>query len=251
MFSPPRIDPNKPPDKGKNKRIISPMLDARMKTARTDLHANTSEHMESDMDPENRYDSDPPGVLSPGCIPKKNSSTNRNKSLYNNEINRAQIDINDSEFTSNLPQSTKKLHIIAAAEDVMLTKLNPWKLQKSFNQIAGELENVDYIKSGALLATCYNADQLQKLLKTKFLKLNEDLNIAILVTVALTGQSVQGKVYIPQMDDEEVPIADLLEQLKPQGVINIRKFYHNPEKAHIPLYVLTFFNRQLPKYIKI
>ena len=182
---------------------------------------------------------------------KNYKNTNETENGNQVPLMKAQININDEEFLKSLPESTRKLHIVAVAEGVTLTKLNPWKLQKSLNRIAGELENVDYIKSGALLATCRDMDQVKKWLKTKCIQFSEDLNIAISVTVALTGQSVQGKIYIPQNDDYENSIEDLLEQLRPQGVINIRKFYHDSEKSHIPLYVVTFFNEMLPKYIKV
>ena len=191
----------------------------------------------------------------PAVIPKipKQTEIIQNQNLQNEstptKIARAQVNINSSQFIDNLPETTRTLHIVATADEVYLTKLNPWDLQEALNKIAEKLESVEYLRSGALLATCHNLSQVKKLLQTRELELSEDLKISISVSVALASQTVQGKVYLNHM--EGVEIAELLQMLKPQGVIDIRKLYQDPKKSHIPLYVITFFEQQLPKKIYI
>ena len=67
--------------------------------------------------------------------------------------------------------------------------------------------------------------------------------------MALNNQTVQGKIYAPELGEET--LADLLEQLKPSGVVSVRRMYLDPSKQHIPLFVLTFFSSVCPKYIRV
>ena len=47
-----------------------------------------------------------------------------------------------------------------------------------------------------------------------------------------------GKVYLPEL--QKTPMEEILNHLRPTGAVNIRKLYRDPEKQHIPMYVVTF-----------
>ena len=134
-------------------------------------------------------------------------------------IQKAQVNINSQEFLDKLPENTRKVHIIANSDVDTLTKLNPWKLEKAINKIAGKLEAVDYLKSGALMATCKSFIQVKTLLKTTEIGFEDGKTIHVSVTIALAGQTTLGKVYIPQISG--APLHEILQRLEPQGVINI------------------------------
>ena len=75
----------------------------------------------------------------PAVIPKipKQTEIIQNQNLQNEstptKIARAQVNINSSQFIDNLPETTRTLHIVATADEVYLTKLNPWDLQEALN----------------------------------------------------------------------------------------------------------------------
>ena len=48
-----------------------------------------------------------------------------------------------------------------------------------------------------------------------------------------------------------IPLEEILKEAKPFGVTSIRKYYSNPEKIDIPLFVLTFLGKQLPTQIEL
>ena len=175
---------------------------------------------------------DDEGVLSDGCQP---ANTNVLTSEVEKKAYKARINLKSQEFIDNIPTSTRKVHIISENENFTLTKLNPWTLEKTLTNQFGKLKRVDYIKSGALIATCETFEQVKTLLDAKNLQLNTGVNIEISVNIALTNQTTMGKIYIPQMED--TPLSEMLEQLKPQGIINIQKILQEPNKKHIPLYI--------------
>jgi len=81
------------------------------------------------------------------------------------------------------------------------------------------------------------------------LKVITNRNIPIISTIDWGSETVQGKIFLPHLEQDSLP--DILEELKPQGIIALRKLYNDPRKAHSPIYVITCIGNECPEYIKI
>ena len=74
-------------------------------------------------------------------------------------------------------------------------------------------------------------------------------NIPIKTSVAVLDQSVKGKIYAPAAAYCEMTLDEILENTKQYGVIEVRKFFNDPAKSKVPLFILTFFGTKLPERI--
>ena len=156
--------------------------------------------------------------------------------------------INSHSFISNLPSDVRKLHMVSLSQSFTLSKLNPIKLGQAIHSVCGNVENIQHLKSGGIFITCISFPQVEKLLHVSILPFASS-NISVKVSVALNSQSVQGKIYAPELLDES--LSDLCTALRPSSVVDVRKLLNDPTKTHVPLFVLTFFGSTCPQYITL
>ena len=112
--------------------------------------------------------------------------------------------------------------------------MNPFHIAREINEICGEVENIEHRRSGSLLIVTKSLEQVKLLLKIETLS---EKQIPVIV-LPDWGQTVLEKVFIPQFSDDS--LKDLFEMLKLQGVVGIRKMFHDPKRAKSSLYILTF-----------
>jgi hypothetical protein len=181
-------------------------------------------------------------------IPPKNSkTTSQFKSKNSNDsTNYARIDLNSPESLANLPQNTRQVLISSSDENITLAKLNPFRIQQEIDSICNEVENVEHCKSGSLLVTTKTIEQVHTLLKLKHFTANK---IPVTSVIAWSKQLSYGKLFAPEFQEDSLQY--LLTIMKEQGVVSICKLFSDPQKAKVPLYVLTFFGTSCPPKIKI
>lgn len=59
----------------------------------------------------------------------------------------------------------------------------------------------------------------------------------------------QGKLYAPELQNET--LEDILDILKPIGAVSIKKLFSDPNKAAVPLFVVTFLGQACPDKVTI
>jgi hypothetical protein len=122
-------------------------------------------------------------------------------------------------------------------------------MAKSLDTLCGTVADVVPLRSGGILVTCIRQAQVKTLLAASSMNLANNNSINIKTSIALANQTVMGKIYAPELQDETLD--SLLEFLQPSGVVAIRKLFGDPSKQHVPLYVITFLSRARPPFLKI
>ena len=169
--------------------------------------------------------------------------------IHTNRNRAAKLDLSKIIEPNNLPNQPvlKQIQITSADSKLgVLSKMNPFHIAREINEICGDVENIEHRRSGSLLIVTKSVEQAKLLLKIKTLSKKQ---IPVIVTPDWGQQTVQGKVFIPQFADD--PLEDLLEMLKPQGVVGIRKMFHDPKRVESSLYVLTFLGQTCPNKIRV
>jgi hypothetical protein len=165
------------------------------------------------------------------------SNTERNKLS-------AQADLSSPNIIQDLPPSIRKVYVRCLDDNLTLAKLNPLKLAKAIDTLCGPVQGVQHLKTGGLYISCNTLEQVNTLLAVKLLPIAQDCQIPIQITIALNAQTSLGKIYAPELYEESCE--NLLELLRPSGVIAVRKLFRDPTKSYLPLFVITFLNKKRP-----
>lgn len=157
-----------------------------------------------------------------------------NANKMNPPKNSARIDLTKLDL-EDIPKNTNQIIISTTAQSPKITSCNPIKIKKAIDALCGEIQELEYLRSGNLLITVKNQQQLKTILKATILPI---LNIQITSAIAWARHFTYGKIYAPELSHESLP--ELLDMLSPFNVVSIRKLFSDPRKSHVPLYVLTF-----------
>ena len=127
----------------------------------------------------------------------------------------------------------RKVRISSTSQSHTLSKLNPITLRNSIR--------IRYAYS--------SFNQAKKFLFISKLPFTTR-SILVKVFVALNSQSVQGKIYAPELLEVHVP--DLYSTaLRPSVVIDVCKLLNDPSKAHTTLFVLILFGSSCPQHVTL
>lgn len=146
--------------------------------------------------------------------------------------NTARIDLQTIE---DIPQSTRQVYLTSKDNTRKLTNINPIKLKLEIDNLCGPVLKTEYLQSGSILITTDNFAQIEMILKCTCLP---SLGIPTTANVAWTRQFSYGKLFAREFSHDT--LEELLQMLKPHNVIAIRKLFSDPDREHVPLYVLTF-----------
>ena len=138
------------------------------------------------------------------------------------------------------------LIVESASEDLPLQKLSPFAVQKSFQAIAGTLNNIKRLRDGSFLVECGKRAQAQNLLRT-----NRFSDRPVKVSIHKTLNSSRGVIRCLDLADmSEVEIRD---ELKDQGMAGVNRVTLKKEGKVIPTNTLflTFGSPELPKEITV
>lgn len=109
----------------------------------------------------------------------------------------AQASLASSSLLAQLPDTTRVVHVQGSSPNTNIAKTNPFKIAKCIDQICGEVQEVQHLKSGGLYITCKNIDQVKILLSATSFTISSEISIPIKVAIALSNQTVSGKIYAP------------------------------------------------------
>ena len=144
-----------------------------------------------------------------------------------------------------IPEDTRQVMVSGSFQNSNFSKLNPIQLAKAIDAVSGPVSKVEHLRSGNLLITCNSLSQVKSFIACKAFS---EKQIPVYVTVAWTRHLSYGKIYAPEFLSES--LENILDYIKDQKVVGVRKLYGDPLKQNVPLYVLTFLGK-LPASIKI
>ena len=127
-----------------------------------------------------------------------------------------------------------------------LSALSPFAVQKGFSGIAGQLKTIKRLRNGTFLVECLTGLQSKKLLKTtKFVDRD--------VKVSPHRNLNSSKGVIRCADLRGVPDAEIKEELKSQGVVEVRRAMFRKGGDLVPTntFFLTFCTPTLPQSVKV
>ena len=133
----------------------------------------------------------------------------------------------------------------SSSDDLPLSKLSPFAVQKGFQAVAGTLKSIKRLRDGSFLVECGKRAQAQNLLRT-----NRFINRPVRVSIHKTLNSSWGVIRCQDLADmTEVEIWD---ELKDQGVVGVNRVTPKEGKV-IPTNTvfLTFGSPELPKEITV
>ena len=139
----------------------------------------------------------------------------------------------------------RHVYIRCLAEDPLaLRKINSFTKTDFLESKIGKFQNnFICLPSGPILLECDNVNQVKTLLNLKTF-----IDIPISVEINRNVGTVQGVVIDPSLCD--VPIERVLEKLKEQNVIHVRRVYSGESRSRTNLVVLTFNSDSLPPDIQ-
>ena len=141
--------------------------------------------------------------------------TNKNKRLRDNDQDLDMDSDNERSYNScnNWPRF---LVMESSNDDLPLSKLTPFAVQKGFQAVAGTLKSIKRLRDGSFLVECGKRAQAQILLRTN--RFNDKL---VKVSVLKTLNSSRGVIRCRDLADmTEVEIRD---ELKDQGVAGVNE----------------------------
>ena len=131
-------------------------------------------------------------------------------------------------------------------DDLPLSKLSPFAIQKGFQAVARTLKSIKRLRDGSFLVECGKRAQAQNLLQT-----NRFIDRPVRITIHKTLNSSRGVIRCQDLADmTEVEIQD---ELKDQGVVGVNRVTLKKEGKVIltNTLFLTFGSPELPKEITV
>ena len=162
---------------------------------------------------------------------KEDPTRRKEDATRNEEPTSAKINL---ETNKNL-EKIKQLLLTSIDNDRKLTTYSPIKIEEAIHQVCGEVELIDYQKSGSILVIIKHHSQIQELRACKELPI---LKIPIQVNIAWTTHFTYGKLWAPEFMRDS--LQEILEYFEKFGVVAVRKLYNDLKRAHQPYYVFTF-----------
>ena len=173
---------------------------------------------------------------------KKNGDTGNNRAELGEtqqKIRWAQVNLENSASSTGMMGKIVYMSCLTEA----LTELSPKMIADGIHKICGPVEKVQSLASGKLMITTNTKEQVESLLKAE-LFLNK---YRIKVNMAWNRQIKCGKIYSSSLTG--MMMEEILESLRSQGVVGVRKLYHNPRHP-CHWYVLAFL-RDVPETVNM
>ena len=125
-----------------------------------------------------------------------------------------------------------------------ITQLSPFTIEKTIKSILGTHKSVKKFKDKTLLVECFSKQQAVNLLShEKF------FGIDVKISPHSSPNVCKGVIRCKELDYCE-SLAEILENLEPQGVSEVKRIYIHKNKEEIPIptntYILTFKSPSLP-----
>ena len=178
---------------------------------------------------------------SQNSAPVNSISTNRPNMQSKHNFS-AKLDLNTFDT---IPENTRTIMLKSLDNKCPLTSFNPIQSGKDLETICGPVKKLKYLRSGNLLITTMNLEQIHKLKNaTTF----SEKQVPITSSIIWNEQFSYRKLYAPEF--RNTSIEKFLEDIKMFNVVAVRKYFADPKKRDYPLYVLTFLG-EAPETLKL
>ena len=178
------------------------------------------------------------------------SSTSNPKASQNNPKRPRQNDSDTSENEYSQPTtsqpSSRFLVISSKEEDRQMSNISPFVIEKVLHGMVGVPKSIKKLRSGDLLVKYEKKKQIDTLLRfEKF----HDLKVKVSLHASLN--TCKGVVRCPDL--KGVSEQEILEEMREQGVINVRriKIRRDGSLKDTNTFVFTFSTSILPKQLKV
>ena len=268
-FSSGKLPPDKPPEivtksnkERKRPKSVSPTSTSNKRQNRNASETTNEPHkikskqeklidLESEL---SETESDMSGIISDNNEVRSDhdetvSMPNENNDVPRSNVNNDTVPKNAKIDLNNLPEIPSNVdQIIIASTDTnrKLTTFNPQKIKVGIETICGgPVKMAEYQRSGSILVTVNNNEQLNKIKNAETFPI---LSIPIITKIAWTNQFTYGKLWAPELQRDS--LKEILDMFESQNVIGVRKLFGDPNKADCPLFVLTFLG-PIPRALKL
>lgn len=171
----------------------------------------------------------------------------KTKSFLDRPLKRGRTEETSKKASPTMPVITfpKFLVMHSESDDQPLSKLSPFLVAKTLENVIGKDFKAKKLPSGDLLVEVTTAKQ-----STALLALNEVREYKVSVTPHRSLNSTQG--VISEDDLLEIPTDEIAEGLSGQGVVSVRRITlrRDGEERHTKHLVLTFDSTTLPQTVK-
>ena len=173
-----------------------------------------------------------------GALPRKQSGTSVTKQKEK-PSSRARVPLND---IKDIPENSRQVILTSNDPNCKLANINPFKVKTEIDNICGTITKLENLQSGSILLHTTSLQQTKTVLK-----ITQFLQIPVTASIAWNRQMTFGKIYLPEFIDES--LEDTLSCFRNCGVVEVRRMYNDPKKAHIPLFVFTFLGQAPDKIL--
>ncbi|XP_064465286.1 uncharacterized protein LOC135376727 [Ornithodoros turicata] len=124
--------------------------------------------------------------------------------------------------------------------------MSPFFVEKAVSSLSNHITEIKKLRSGDLLIKCTSETDCKKILNAR-----EMLDIPICASLHKTLNTCRGVIAVAELID--VPVEEILENLKEQAVIDVRKLKIRKNNEYITTrnVVLTFDRPSLPDKLKV
>ena len=152
----------------------------------------------------------------------------------------------DSDSRLNAADWPRFIIIESLDKESSVAKLSPFAIHKGIMGIAGTVKDVKKLRSGHILVECAKKSHADNLLRASTLA-----GVGIKASPHRTLNSSKGVIRTRDLDD--VDEEEIAHELKPQGVLNVRRIVIKKDNKSIKTgtYILTFGKPFPPQNLKI
>ena len=171
--------------------------------------------------------------------------TNKNKRLQDNDQD-SDADSNNERSYNSCNNWPRFLVVESSSDDLSLSKLSPFAVQKGFQAVAGTLKSIERLRDGSFLVECARKSQAMCLLKiTRFV----DRPIRVSIHKALN--SSRGVIRCRELSG--MTETEIKTELQEQGVVEVHRVTLKRDTKKVPTNTLflTFNTPDLPKEITV
>ena len=171
--------------------------------------------------------------------------TNKNKRLRDNDQD-LETDSNNKRSYNSCNSCPRFLVVESSSDDLPLSKLPPFAVEKGFQAVAGTLKSIKRLRDGSFLVECARNSQAMGLLKTtRFV----DRPIRVSIHKALI--SSRGVIRCRELSG--MTETEIKTELQEQGVVEVHRVMVKRDTGKVPTNTLflTFNTPDLPKEITV
>ena len=171
--------------------------------------------------------------------------TNKNKRLRDDDQD-SDMDLDNEHSYNSCNNWPMFLVVESTSDDLPLSKLSPFAVQKGFQAVAGTLKSIKRLRDGSFLVECARKSQVMGLLKT-----TRFVDRPVRVSIHKALNSSRGVIRCRELSG--MTEMEIRTELQEQGVVEVHRVTVKKDTEKVPTNTmfLTFNTPDLPKEITV